>query len=61
MICIVSNSFGLMREKLEISPVWGKLQIKFPVRTKETDAIINSALLLGLALPRGRVTDKNPT
>ena len=44
MISVVSNSFGnlmfdyalLMREKLEISPVWGKLQIKLPVRTKET-------------------------
>ena len=30
----------LMRGKLEISPVWGKLQIKFPVRTKETEAIM---------------------
>ena len=30
----------LMREKLEICPVWGKLQIKFPVRTKETEAIM---------------------
>ena len=30
----------LMREKLEIYPVWGKLQIKFPVRTKETEAIM---------------------
>ena len=26
--------------ELEISPVWGKLQIKFPVRTKETEAIM---------------------
>ena len=25
-------------EKSEIFPVWGKLQIKFPVRTKETEA-----------------------
>ena len=31
-----------MRGKLEISPVWGKLQIKFPVRTNETEAIIPS-------------------
>ena len=30
----------LMREELEISPVWGKLQIKFPERAKETEAII---------------------
>ena len=30
--------------KTEISPVWGKLEIKFPVRTKETKAIM--ALLL---------------
>ena len=30
----------LMREKLEICPVWGKLQIKFPLRTKETEAIM---------------------
>ena len=30
----------LNRDKLEISQVWGKLEIKFPVRTKETDAIM---------------------
>ena len=24
----------------EASPVWGKLQIKFPVKTKETEAIM---------------------
>ena len=48
MVSIVSNSFGNLmfahacftREKLEISLVWGKLQIKFPVRTKETEAIM---------------------
>ena len=27
-----------MRDKLEICPVWGKLEIKFRVRTKETEA-----------------------
>ena len=30
----------LLREKLEICPVWGKLQINFPVRTNETEAIM---------------------
>ena len=30
----------LMRVKFEICPVWGKLEIKFPVRTKETDVIM---------------------
>ena len=30
----------ILSEKLEISPVWGKLEIKFPVRTKETEAIM---------------------
>ena len=30
----------LMRGKLEICPVWGKLEIKFPGRTKETEAIM---------------------
>ena len=29
-----------MRDKLEICPVWGKLEIKFPVKTKETEAIM---------------------
>ena len=28
-----------MKEKLEICPVWGKLEIKFPLRTKETDHV----------------------
>ena len=28
------------RGKLEISLVWGKLQIKFPVRSKETEAVM---------------------
>ena len=28
------------REKFEICPVWGELQIKFPVRTKETEGIM---------------------
>ena len=27
----------LRRYKLEICPVWGKLEIKFPVGTKETE------------------------
>ena len=27
-------------DKLEICPVWGKLEINFPVRTKETEAIM---------------------
>ena len=30
----------LTRDKLEIRPVWGKLEIKLSVRTKETEAII---------------------
>ena len=36
----------LMRVKLEICPVWGKLEIKFPVRTKETDAIIHGITIV---------------
>ena len=36
--------------KTEISPVWGKLEIKFPVRTKETKAIIMVLLLKRLNL-----------
>ena len=30
----------LMRDKLEIFPVWGKLEIKLPVRANETEAIM---------------------
>ena len=30
----------LMRGKLEICLVWGKLEIKFPLRKKETEAIM---------------------
>ena len=48
MISIVSNSFGNLMfahalvngGKLDICPVRGKLQIKFPMRTKETEAIM---------------------
>ena len=45
----------MLQGKLEISPVWGKLQIKFPVRTKETKAIM---VLLNNHLKLGFVTRK---
>ena len=38
----------LMRDKLEIWPVWGKLEIKFLVRTKETEAIMVLCSLRGV-------------
>ena len=44
------RNFPCYREKLEISPVWGKLQIKFPVRTKETEAIVVLLLILLILL-----------